>query len=187
MNITSKIVIAAAVSILFAQVALALSFTNKPGDYSIIVLKNCEVVSNKAMTDEQLEAYLSLKQQEQKIHVLEVSIQDIEQEILSYTKKMEKLTELAIQETDEILHINKARLKQRDIVANEFDKFMQLHQQDFEVLGKQGNVIGQQAEIFETSIKVGLESVDYDQIQVHSPDSNQTQHSCDNASREVLM
>jgi hypothetical protein len=47
-NIISKIIIALAASTLLTQVALALSDTNKPSDYSVIALKNCEVVSDKA-------------------------------------------------------------------------------------------------------------------------------------------
>jgi hypothetical protein len=62
-------------------------------------------------------------------------------------------------------------------VVQELDKFMQLHQPDFDALGEQGNIIGQQDEIFETSIKANLESIDYDQIQVLTPDNHPTQFS----------
>ncbi|AGH46909.1 hypothetical protein [Paraglaciecola psychrophila] len=47
MNITSKIIIASAASILLTQVRSALSDNNKPGDYSVIALKNCDIVSDK--------------------------------------------------------------------------------------------------------------------------------------------
>jgi hypothetical protein len=187
MNITSKIIIASAVSILFAQVATALSDTNKPGDYSVIALKNCDVVSDKKMTAPQLEAYLSLKQQQQKMQALELPIQDIQQEISLYSDEIEKLTKLAIQETNDTLHINKALLKKQEIVVKEFDKFMQLHQQEFDALGEQGSLIGQQANIFETRIKANLESIDYDQIQVRTPDSHSTQFSCDNDIRVSVI
>jgi hypothetical protein len=40
------------------------------------------------------------------------------------TDEIEKQTKLAIQETDDTLHINKAMLKQQDSVANEFNQFM---------------------------------------------------------------
>lgn len=182
MNITSKIIIASAASILLTQVALALSETNKPGDYSVIALKNCDVVSDKTMTAPQLEAYLSLKQQQQKMQALELPIQDIQQEISLYSDEIEKLTELAIQETSDTLHINKALLKKQEIVVKELSGFMQQHQHNFDALGEQGNIIGQQAEIFETSIKANLESIDYDRIQVRTPDNHPTQFSCDNDS-----
>jgi hypothetical protein len=179
MNITSKIIIASAASILLTQVALALSETNKPGDYSVIALKNCDVVSDKTMTAPQLEAYLSLKQQQQKMQALELPIQDIQQEITLYSNEIEKLTKLAIQDTDQSLHINKSLLKKQEVVVQELDKFMQLHQPDFDALGEQGNVIGQQAEIFASSIKANLESIDYDQIRVLTPDSHITKLNCD--------
>jgi hypothetical protein len=180
MNITSKIVITAVISILFAQVALALSDADKPNDYSVIALKHCKVVSDKPMSSEQLEAYLSLQQQEQKMHTLEMPIQNIEKEINGYTDKIEKLTKLAVQETEGSLHIDKALLKQQETVVKELSDFMQLHQPNFDALGKQGSVIGQQAEIFKTSIKASLENVDYDQIRVVTPNSKGSGYSCDN-------
>jgi delta 1-pyrroline-5-carboxylate dehydrogenase len=179
MNITSKIIIASAVSILLTQVVLALSDTNKPSDYSVIALKNCDVVSDKAMTAEQLEAYLSLEQQQQKMQTLELPIQGIEKEISLYSDEIEKLTKLAIQETSDTLHINKALLKKQEVVVKELSEFMQQHQQSFDALGEQGNIIGQQAEIFASSIKANLESIDYDQIRVLTPDSHTTKLSCD--------
>jgi hypothetical protein len=187
MKRSTKIIIASLFPLVICQVALAWSDTDKANDYSVVALKNCEVVSKQAMTTEQLDAYLSLKQQEQKMHSLEVPIQNIEQKIKVYTDEIEKLTKLAIQETDDTLHINKAMLKQQDLVANEFNQFMQLHQQDFDALGKQGGVIGQQAEIFETSIKASLENINYDQIQVLTPDSHQTQNNCDNNIRVLVI
>jgi hypothetical protein len=187
MKKTSKIIIASAASILFAQAAMALSDTNQPTGYSVIALKNCAVVSDKAMTDVQLEAYLSLKQQEQKIHTLEGPIQNIEQEIESYSDNIERLTKLAIQETDESLHINKTLLKQQEAAAKEFAQFMQLHQHKFDALGDQGKAIGQQADIFETSIKANLGGIDYDQIQVLTPKSKQAQQHCDNNIRVMVI
>jgi hypothetical protein len=187
MKRTTKIFIASLFPLVICQVGLAWSDTDKANDYSVVALKGCEVVSEQAMTAEQLDAYLSLKQQEQKMRVLELPIQNIEQEIKVYTDEIEKLTELAFQEKDESLHINKALLKQHDIVAKEFNKFMQLHQQDFDALGKQGGIIGQQAKIFETSIKASLENIDYDQIQVLTPSSKESGRSCDNNVRVSVI
>ena len=44
--------------------------------FPLVALKNCEVVSVKALPAEQLEAYLSLRQQEQKIQLLDLPIQN---------------------------------------------------------------------------------------------------------------
>jgi hypothetical protein len=187
MKRTTKIFIASLFPLVICQVALAWSGTDKANDYSVVALKDCEVVSEQVMTTEQLDAYLSLKQQEQKMQALEVPIQSIEQEIKVYTDEIEKLTKLAIQDTDESLHINKALLKQHDSVAKEFDKFMQLHQQDFDSLGKQGGIIGQKAEKFETAIKASLKTIDYDQIQVLTPNSKGSEHICDKSLRVSVI
>jgi hypothetical protein len=64
---------------------------------------------------------------------------------------------------------------------------MQLHQHKFDALGDQGKAIGQQADIFETSIKANLEGIDYDQIQVLTPKSKQAQQYCDNNIRVMVI
>lgn len=185
MHITSKIFFASAVTILFAQVAL--SDTTSPDNYSIIALKNCQVVSNNVMTADQLEAYLSLKQQEQKMHSLEAPIKNIEQEIEVYTDNIERLAKLAIHETADTLHIDKKLLKQQDEAAKKFAQFMHIHQDKFDAIGSQGEVVGNQAKIFETSIEASLDNIDYDQIQILTPDSQHNQFSCDNNIRILTI
>jgi archaellin len=187
MKSSTKILIALLFPLVICQVALAWSDTDNANNHSVVALKNCEVVSNQAMTAEQFEAYLGLKQQEQEIHRLELPIQEIEEEIKVYTDELETLTKLVIQDNDGSLHINKKLLKQQDIVAKEFNQFMQLHQQDFDALSKQGSIIGLQAEIFEKSIKTSLESIDYDRIQVLTEDNKHTLSNCDNAIHVMLM
>ena len=107
-------------------------------------------------------------------------IQEIEEEIKVYTDELETLTKLVIQDNDGSLHINQKLLKQQDIVAKEFNQFMQLHQQDFDALSKQGSIIGLQA-------KTSLESIDYDKIQVLTPDNKHTLSNCDNAIHVMVM
>ena len=187
MKRSAKILIASLVPLVLCQVALAWGDIDKENNYSVVALKNCEVVSDQAMTQQQFAAYISLKQQEQKMHTLEVPIQGIEQKVKAYTDEIETLTKLAIQDTDETLHINKKLLEQHDLVAKEFDSFMQLHQQDFDALGKQGNIIGQHADVFETSIKDHLQGLDYDQIQVLSSDNKLTKPNCDNAISMIVI
>jgi DNA-binding transcriptional MerR regulator len=150
-----------------------------PNDYTVVAFNNCKVVSKQPMPAKLLEAYLNLRQQEQKMQALGLPIKNIEQDIKAYSDEMEKLSKLAIQDTEESTHINKPLLAQHQLVADEFNKFMQLHQQDFDALGKQGSIIGQHAQIFETSIQACLNNIDYDQIQIVTPSSQGKAHSCD--------
>lgn len=174
-----NILIAALFPLVICQIAFAWSDSDAINQYSVVALKNCEVVSEKEITSEQFEAYRKLKQLEQQMHALEMPIQDIEQEIKAYTEQIEKLTHLAIQESNGAIHIDKALLKQQDIVVKEFNHYMQLHQPNFDALGKQGSLIGEQAELFESSIKASLENVDYDQIRVVTPSNKNSGHNCD--------
>jgi hypothetical protein len=184
MKLIPKILILSVTSAIICQAAFALSHNDnnayQANDYSVVALKDCEIISSKAMTTGQFDAYTRLKQQEQAMHTLEKPTQDIEHKMDVYADKIERLTKLAIQETDDTLHINKKLLKQQDAVAKEFAQFMQLHQHKFDALGDQGKAIGQQAKIFETSIKDNLENIDYDQIYVLTPDSHHSEKGCDN-------
>jgi hypothetical protein len=63
MKCSTKIIIASLFPLAICQVGLAWSDTDKANNYSVVALKDCEVVSEQAMTTEQLNAYLSLKQQ----------------------------------------------------------------------------------------------------------------------------
>lgn len=187
MNILSKTLLVSGMTSLFSQAVSALPDTHKHSDYSVIALKNCHVVSSQKMSKEQFEAYTSLKQQEQKMHKLEEPIQAIELEIDSYSNEIEKLTELAIQETDKTLHIDKTILKQQEAVAAEFSQFMQQHQSAFDTLGEQGKIIGEKANTFQVAIKTSLSGVEYDQIQILTPDSDQSQPSCDSTVRITVI
>ena len=175
-----KILILSVTSAIVCQAALALSDKNnhlyQANDYSVVAFKYCEIVSNKTMATGQFDTCTRLKQQEKAMQTLE---RDIEHEIDVYADNIESLSTLAIQETDETLLINKKFLKQQDEVAKAFAQFMQLHQHKFDILGEQGEAIGQQAKLFETSIKDNLENIDCDQIQVLTPDSQYCKKGCD--------
>jgi hypothetical protein len=187
MKRSTKTLIALIFPLVICHVAIAWAKTDKENNYSVIALKNCQVVSDQAMTVDQFAAFLSLKQKEQKMHSLEVPIQKIEQEIKVYTDELTKLTSLAIQDTDESIHINKKLLEQQEKVAKELNQFMQQHQQDFDALGKQGRIIGLQAEVFENSIKTSLESIDYDQIKLLTPVNRHSLANCDKSIQVMVL
>ncbi|MEP1449026.1 MAG: hypothetical protein ABJK37_23180 [Paraglaciecola sp.] len=187
MKNATKNLISSLVSLVVCQVVVAKSDNNSRDDYSVVAFKNCEIVSHQAMTEQGIAAYLSLKQQEQKMDELELPIQGIEQEMLEYTDSIEKLTKLAIQETDESLYIDKKLMEQQNVVVKEFDDFMQKHQQDFDALGAQGAVIRKYADKFSDNIKDTLAGVDYDQVQVlTSGQSPRTSH-CDNSLKMIVI
>ncbi len=187
MKTNSKILLGLAASALLSQAALVWADSQNPGDYSVVALKDCQVMSNSAMTAEQLDAYLKLKAQEQKMRALEIPVAEIEQEAKQYTDEMQKFAKLAIQDTEQSLHIDKAKMQQHKKVAEKFQQFMQKHQAKFDAIGQQGQLIGQYAQSFENSIKESLQGIDYDQIQVLTPDSKHTEPGCSQDTRILII
>jgi uncharacterized protein (DUF342 family) len=179
MNTSTKILTLTLASALLSCTALALSNNHNPSDYSVVALKDCKVVSNCAMTNEQLDTFLKLKQQEQTMQSLEIPLEAIEKEAKQYTDALQKLAKLAIQDTDKSLYIDKSQMQQHQDVAQKFTDFMQQHQAGFAAIGKQGRIIGEYAEAFESSIKISLQGIEYDQIQVITPNSNSAEPYCD--------
>jgi hypothetical protein len=166
--------------------ALLWAGTDPNGSYEFVAMKDCQVVMQKEMTPEQLEAYLALKQHEQKMQELELPIQDLEVEIQQYSEQIKSLVELAIVDNEDSLHIDKVMLQQHDIIANEFSDFMSEHQSEIEAIGEHGQVIAQYAKSFEAAIKGDLDDVNYDHIQIITPDKP-TLNGCYGNSTAALM
>lgn len=162
--------------------ALVWAGTDISGQYEFVAVRNCQVVMQKEMTYEQREAYLSLTQQEQKMHELTLPIQDIEVEIQQYSEQIESLTKLAIVEDEQSLHIDKNLLAEHNTIANELTNFISKHQDKFDDIGEHGQVIVQYAENFERTIEADLVNIDYDHIQIITPDKSTINGCYDNIS-----
>jgi len=157
---------------LFSSITIAATAnqsTTTTSGYTISLLKDCQLITQYPMTDQQVTAYLALKKAEKKMHGLESPIKAIEQDIKQYSNQIEQLTKQAIQETGTSLHINKSYLKQQNIVVNKLNKLMAIHQADFDALELQGRMIEEVADSFSEAIEVGIQDIDYDHIRVNDP------------------
>ena len=185
----NKNIILTAALIASTYTALIWAATDTNNNYQFVAVKNCKVVMQKEMNSEQREAYLAFKQQEHKMHELELPIQDIEIEIQQYSDQIESLVKLAIVDNEDSLYIDKSLLSKHEDIANEFSEFMSEYQTSFDALGEHGQVIVQYAETFETfetTIEADLENVEYDHIEIISPNDS-TINSCYNNTLEALM
>ncbi len=157
-----------------ATTAIAMQYDKE--NYQIQVIKNCQLVSEFTMNESQITAYLKLKDAEHVMQSLEAPINDIEDELQSYTQQIEELTALAIQETDEHLAIDKTMLSKQEKVVRQLDILMTNHQKDFDALGEQGKIIGEIADAFTSSLAPSLKGIDHDQIQIKAPGKHINDH-----------
>jgi peptidoglycan hydrolase CwlO-like protein len=177
--------VALIVSCIFSSIAITATATQSTtatiqadSDYTISLLKDCQPVAQYPMTEQQIKAYLMLKEAEKKMNGLESPIKAIEQDIKQYSDEIEQLTKLAIQETDSTLHIDKSYLKQQNIVVKKLNNLMAIHQADFDALEEQGRIIGDVANKFSEAIEVGFEELDYDHIRVNDPNKAKRKWHC---------
>ncbi len=109
---------------------------------------------------------------------IEQPIKAIERDISQYSNEIEKLTKLAIQETDTSLHIDKSYLKQQEVIVEKLNSLMAKHQTDFDALKEQGEVIGGIANNFSNAIKSTIKNVEYDHIRINDPNKSKQHSQC---------
>jgi len=147
-------------------------------DYKIQILDNCQVIKEYTMTNKQVESYLALKVEEEKMSSLEAPISAIQDSINNYSEQINELTDLAIQETEQSLYIDKDYLKQQEHVVEKLNVLMKKHQQDFDALGKQGKIIGKVADTFVESLEDTIGDSKHLQIHISSPDDQENDYQC---------
>ena len=166
-------------SCLLISTALATQSNENDTGYTISLLNNCNLVAQYPMNSEQIEAYKALRTEEQKMASLELPIQSIEQELSEYTKQIEELTALAIQESDDSLYIDKNYLKQQEAVVAKLDLLMDKHQHEFDALGEQGRVIGKTADKFTDTIETSFDGIEYNQMRIDYPGRTDSNYQCE--------
>jgi len=163
--------------VLTAAVFSAQSQTQQ-NDYKIQILDNCQVIEEYEMTSEQIEFYLALKIEEEKMSSLEAPIYAIQDSLDAYSEQIDELTKLAIQETEQSLYIDKDYLKQQENIVDKLNILMKTHQQDFDALGKQGEKIGQISETFIESLKDTIGDNKHQQIHISTSDDQRDNYHC---------
>jgi chromosome segregation ATPase len=178
MTYTSKITAMLLTTSLFTVLNLTAAEKQSPEDYKIILLNNCQVVSELAMTSSQVSAYQALQQQEQRMQVLEQPINAIEEQLQEYSSELETLSALAVQETQTSVYINKSYLQEQKAAADKLQQLVSDHQSDFDALQQQGEKIGQLADVFERELAPSVANIKHNQIQIIGPDSTSSDSNC---------
>lgn len=178
MKLLSKFILVPVSAIVISSVTLSAQSSTDPEDYKLLALKNCNVVMEASLTEEQLSAYLLLKNEEKLMSGLEQPLKGMEEQLKEFTDRIEEVTALAVQETDDSIYIDKYYLKEQQDLAESIDEIVTAHQLDIDALEEQGSRIGEKARVFEAAIEEGLEDVDYDQIRIITPDSDDEHYSC---------
>jgi len=178
MTLLKKFTPAIFITCLLTTTVFSAQSETQDNGYKIQIIDNCQVIKEYKMTNEQIESYLALKAEEEKMSLLEVPISAIQDSIDSYSAQINKLTKLAIQETEQSVRIDKDYLKQQELVVEKLNELMKGHQQDFDDLGKQGEKIGKVADTFVASLEDTIGDTKHQQIHMYTPDDQKNNYQC---------
>lgn len=166
MKLITQLIPAIITSALLTTAAFATQDDHLANSYSISLYKDCQLVARHKMNQQQITHYHTLVEQETKMALLQQPIAAIEQQLETLSQNIETLTSLAITETKDSLHIDKNYLEQQEQAVEKLNKFMAVHQQNFDALEEQGTRLGGSADVFSAALELELGDMDYDNIQI---------------------
>lgn len=146
--------------------------------YKIRYMKNCQTIAEKPMTHAQVDSYLEMQQFAEQMNEIQQPISKMQPELDELTNKIKQISGEAVIESDEGLHINKQLLKQQTEYAHKIEQLVSKHKNDFDALENMGQKVSAAAHDFERQIKSSAQNLDYDNIQIVTPDSNKHNNVC---------
>ncbi|MCC2616332.1 hypothetical protein LJ739_08775 [Aestuariibacter halophilus] len=146
--------------------------SSSSNDYLLHAYQDCKLIKTVAMDHDVILAYQDLQEASDEMTDLQMPIDAIQEDIDRYSEDIKALTKLAIIEDGQRLVIDKTLLKQQEAVADQLQALIAQHQGDFDAIGHKGKHIGEVAKRFEQGVKDQLQGIDYDQIKVQTPDSD---------------
>ncbi len=186
MKIFNKLALTIIPSLLLTTVALAMSGggdndqkkQSYARDYTLVLLKDCQEISRQVMSDTQFSAYIALENASDKMDGIQAPIESMQDQLEELTAQIEQLTDKAIIEDEDSLYINKAFLKDQEVVVAKLELLMDKHQGDFDAIGKHGDKIGKLADKFENTLEPSIDGFDYDQIHIETPNDQGNNYQC---------
>ncbi|NMH58757.1 hypothetical protein [Alteromonas ponticola] len=167
----------AVVASVVAAFTTHLSLANN-GEYHLIAYDDCNVVADQTLTQSQIEAYLALKDSEDRMQTISAPIHLIQGDIDNFTAQIGELTDRAIQDSGNELYIDKALLREQEALTKELESLIESHEADFAALEKEGRLIEERAKAFEKQIQPFLKGVNHDFVRIIGPDTGNEKYSC---------
>ncbi len=169
--------------VLFGKTALA-NKNIETDKYSIKVIENCKVITEIPLTQQQIQAYLALRNEEDKMAELESPIPAIEAKLEEYTSQIEQLSQQTFTDTEKSFRINKVALAKQKQIVKKLDKLMVAHQADFDALSVQGKRIGDIADKFSKLIAPAIANIKHHHITISRHNEELLDNYCKNSTRK---
>lgn len=153
------------------------------GSVRAAAIKDCKIVHQITLDEKATAAYYEVKSLEKKLNAVQEPLAIVERRLADFGLEMEQISELAIQDNEQTLYIDKDMLKEQESVAKKISDLVELHQADFDAIAQYGKLIGQKADDFSDPIKDAFEDQDYDQVRVFNDGEPTLPAQCDNPDR----
>ncbi|UAA38996.1 hypothetical protein KIH87_01085 [Paraneptunicella aestuarii] len=141
-------------------------------DYQLIALKDCEIVYQAKLTEEQQEAMRALDALETKMDSMELPTEEFEVKIELLSKQLEDVTKVMIVEDENSLFIDKTLIQKQEELADEIDQLVSAHEPHFRKIEIHSEKIEAAADTFSELIKADLKGLDYDSIHIRKDDDS---------------
>lgn len=164
MNLTLKKSLALSIAALLSYNLLAT--TPDYQEYELLAYNDCDVVYRAALTEEQKSAYDELNKQSEMMKKLEQPIQSIQPSLDKLSEEMKALSKIAVQETEEVIRIDKEAMAKQNEVAAKIDVIIKDNDTNFKAIEAQGKRIEKAAKVFESLLEGDLTLKNYDYIQI---------------------
>ena len=135
-------------------------------DYRIQVYKDCEKEKDLPMSPTQVSAYKAFQNIENKMTLLEKPVRDMDEELAEYHAQWEALSSDFKYEDENILKINKQKLREHKEIARKIKKIVRSHEADIRAIEQEARRIESASKRFEQAIKPSLVGLEHDQVQI---------------------
>ena len=141
----------------------------------IAFIKNCKVIQQRAMTNDEFAAYQRLEAIEQQMEELHLPLGSFEVEMEQYSQQMTELAELAHQEDEYSIRIDKTKMVEQQQLAEKIREITERHKPHFAALEQKGDEISDIADDFTELLEKEAPVGGFDHIQVISDPDKTTE------------
>lgn len=137
--------------------------------HKLQVLKDCKLLSERALTPVEISAWQDLKKAELKMDQLQIPLDQMSKALQPHQDKMEQLSVELEQQTKSHRIPDNELLEQTRMTAERIEDITDSYQGDIDAISSYGDHISQVAKVFEQQVTAQLPTGSYDQLRVVAP------------------
>lgn len=164
--------------ILLSAFALVSQTSNANDQFQLVAYKNCELVFQQTMTEEQNNAYNNLKEFEQKMNLQEGPLEVFETQMELLSEQMKAVSKIAYVEDGNTITINKGLLEEQETIAEQIDLLVKEYQPELTKLEEYGDKISEAADTFERLMPDEIKNDELDFVRIFDINDTPAQKDC---------